>query len=65
MSRCAYNIACAQSLLGDAPSSLLWMKTALDEGFRDFNLINSDSDLDNARKLPEFRALVEAYSKER
>lgn len=56
----AYNIACAYALLGKNDHSLQWLNAALKEGFDDWNLMSTDSDLEAIRSLPEFKKLVQS-----
>ncbi len=52
-----YNVACGYSLKNDKDKAFDWLKKAMDAGFTDENKINSDSDLDNLRNDPRYKAL--------
>lgn len=53
-----YNLACAHSLADNAPLAQEYLRQAFSAGFDEFELVASDSDLDNLRKLPAFSELV-------
>lgn len=44
-----YNLACAQSLLGDKDAAAATLQTALDAGFLDYDLVKTDPDLEGVR----------------
>ena len=52
-----YSIACASSVLDQQDQAVEYLKKAVDAGFSDFELIDYDSDLDNVRSHPKFKAL--------
>ena len=54
-----YNIACACSRLQKTDKAIHYFEKALVAGFNDFKLIRKDPDLDNIRKDPKFKALLE------
>jgi tetratricopeptide (TPR) repeat protein len=56
-----FNLACFYSLQGMLPESLAAMETAMQAGYRKFDKIDTDSDLENVRRKPEFAKLVEKY----
>lgn len=58
MDKICYNIACLYSVKGDKNESLRWLKTALDKGYNNWDLIRIDKDLNNIRGLPDYRELV-------
>ncbi|MBI4584758.1 MAG: redoxin domain-containing protein [Planctomycetes bacterium] len=58
-----YNIACNFSLLKKAKDAVEHFEHALKHGYRGFEAIDKDADLDNVRKLPEFSALITRYKK--
>jgi tetratricopeptide (TPR) repeat protein len=53
----AYNIACAFALQGNLPEALQWLLRAVESGFSDRTLLESDADIAEVRKLPEFERL--------
>ncbi len=54
-----YNIGCGYALQSDAGNAVVWLQKAIDEGFDQWNLIESDSDLDPIRSDPRFRRLLD------
>ena len=56
-----YDAACLYSLMNDSITSLKYLKTALEKGYRDFRHIVLDSDLDNLRQLDVFKMLMSQY----
>ena len=56
-----YDQACLYAWMGRTQESVAALKTAFEKGYRDFNHIALDDDLDPVRDLPEFKALVEQY----
>lgn len=56
-----YDAACVYSLLGEKEMALRYLERALDNGFSNFVHIEKDTDLDNIRELPEFKALIDRY----
>ena len=57
-----YNIACIYAKQNMAEESLNWLKRALDKGFRDWKLIESDRDLDNIRETAGYKSLLSRRS---
>lgn len=57
----AYDYACAYSLMGDTDHALEWMRKAMSLGFRQFEHINRDPDMDNIRHLQSFKDLMTEY----
>ena len=53
-----YNIACGYALTGSKDKALDWLGRAVDAGFRDRQLMTTDSDLESLRGDPRFDALV-------
>ncbi len=53
-----YNIACGYALTGNKDKALDWLGRAVDAGFRDRQLMTTDSDLESLRGDPRFDALV-------
>lgn len=58
-----YNLACAQSLLGEKAKALAAIEEALKLGYDRFDHLEKDDDLKAARVGPEFAALLEKYKK--
>ncbi|MCM8792177.1 MAG: hypothetical protein NC826_03400 [Candidatus Omnitrophica bacterium] len=58
-----YNLACDYSLLKNIDASLKALRKALKLGFRDFRLIEKDSDLDYVRQDKRFEALILEFKK--
>ncbi len=54
-----YNLACAYSLKGESELALEHLETALDSGFRDFDHIKDDPDLDNIRYEDRYKELMD------
>ena len=55
----AYNIGCAMARAGRTDESMVWLGRAVEAGFRDQTLLNTDPDLTNLRSFPEFASLRE------
>jgi tetratricopeptide (TPR) repeat protein len=53
-----YNIACAQALMGDKEQALKSLEKSLDMGFRDLNLVRTDTDFDSIRNDPAYKKLA-------
>eukprot|EP01129_Flabellula_baltica_P005247 TRINITY_DN1884_c1_g1_i1.p1 TRINITY_DN1884_c1_g1~~TRINITY_DN1884_c1_g1_i1.p1 ORF type:complete len:382 (-),score=114.71 TRINITY_DN1884_c1_g1_i1:47-1135(-) len=53
-----YNLACADSLLGDVQSSVDHLEKAINAGFRDFTHLLKDADLDNLRNSEAFERIA-------
>jgi Zn-dependent protease len=53
----AYNIACAFAMQGNLPEALQWLRRAVESGFSDKTLMESDADIAEVRKLPEFEPI--------
>ncbi len=54
-----YNIACAYSLLEDLDESVAALEKSVEYGYDDLEWMQRDSDLDNIRDHPRYKALVE------
>lgn len=54
-----YNIACIYSLMDNPDSAIKWLERAIDCGFKDFDHMREDPDLDNIRANPEYVKLLE------
>jgi hypothetical protein len=57
-----YNLSCAESLLGNIKEALHWLKQSIIEGYRNFEHMMKDQDLENLRKSPEFKELLETLN---
>ncbi|MDY0188237.1 MAG: tetratricopeptide repeat protein [Syntrophus sp. (in: bacteria)] len=56
-----YNLACLYSLKGDVDFGLDELDAALANGFSDYESLRKDPDLNNLRKHPEFKKILEAH----
>lgn len=56
-----YNLACSYSLLGMVESALIALQKAIEFGYDEFDYMQEDRDLQNIRKDPRFRELLENY----
>lgn len=56
-----YDAACFSSRIGDTRKALYYLRTAFEKGFRRFSHVRMDDDLEAARALPEFEALMSEY----
>jgi tetratricopeptide (TPR) repeat protein len=55
---CLYNLACCHARNRNFDASLHYLKSALDNGFHDFEQINADADLNVIRELEEYNQLA-------
>lgn len=53
----AYNAACSWARAGDTEQALTWLDRAVENGFRDTALIDSDNNFDDIRDTDGFRAV--------
>ncbi len=61
-----YNLACCYSLLNDKLNAIKYFEESIKAGFDSLAHIEIDTDLDNIRSTPEFKALMKKYfSKDR
>jgi len=58
-----YNLACSLALTRHFDEALFELRKAVELGYRDFNFMKQDRDLDPIRKDPRFRALVREYER--
>lgn len=58
-----YNIACAHSRLGDVDASLTWLHKAVEAGFRQHSLLNTDGDLAALRSDSRFPDILETVKR--
>lgn len=56
-----YNLASLYSLKGDIDLALDEIDSSLASGFSDYDALRRDPDLDNVRKSPEFRKVLEKH----
>ena len=56
-----YDAACLYSRMGNKNKALDMLKIALEKGFRRFNHIENDDDLDGIRQTEEFKNLIKTY----
>lgn len=61
----SYNLACLYSLQKMQKKSLKYFEQALQKGFNNFEHIKIDTDLDNIRQTPQFKALLQKYFPEK
>lgn len=57
----AYNVACGFSLSGDRERAFEWLHRAVDQGFQNWDLLETDTDLDPLRDDPRFAELLERH----
>ncbi len=50
-----YNLACSLSLLGEMAGALAALREAVEFGYRDFEYLLADGDLEAVRQMAEFR----------
>jgi hypothetical protein len=53
-----YNAACFYALIGDKAAAIENLKTAIDNGFRNFEYIKHDPDFYSLKEEPDFIALI-------
>jgi Flp pilus assembly protein TadD len=56
-----YNLACRYATLKQPDLALRTLRTAVELGYRDFQTIMQDRQLESVRKDPRFRALLREY----
>lgn len=59
-----YNLACVYARQGDMNGSLKWLAGAVEKGFSDRGLLESDQDLENIRSTARYRELVNTLGSE-
>lgn len=60
---CSYDAACLYALMGEKEKAIGYLRTALEKGYRRFVPIERDRDMDNIRREPAFKELLETYRK--
>ena len=55
-----YVEACVLAMAGETDKAMAGLEDAVNSGFADLNLLNTDHDLDRLRKLPRFETLVQS-----
>lgn len=58
-----YDAACLYSRMGEKDKAIAYLRKAFEKGFRSFNHMENDDDLDPIRLLPEYINLVDEYRK--
>lgn len=58
-----YDAACLYSVIGEKEQAIDYLRLALEKGFRRFAHIERDNDLNNIRKLPAFKELLDKYKR--
>lgn len=59
-----YDAACLYSIMGEKEKAIDYLKQAFEQGYRRIAHTYADHDLDNIRELPEYKAILDKYSKE-
>lgn len=57
----AYDAACLYSRMGETEKSIDFLRTSLEDGYRNFYHIEHDYDLQNIRATEQYRTLIEEY----
>ena len=57
-----YDASCLYSLMGKTETALDYLEKALESGYKNFNHMLRDYDLDNIRETTEYQALVTKYA---
>ena len=58
-----YDAACLYSIMGDKEKAIFYLRKTLENGYRNFNHIKRDRDLNNIRSTAEYKALMDEYEK--
>jgi tetratricopeptide (TPR) repeat protein len=58
-----YSFACLESMEGNTEQSIVYLEKALELGFRNRALVEESGFLENARRSPRFRQIVDRYFK--
>ena len=59
----AYDIACIYALKGDKKRALDWLRTALELGFKDFDHLREDADLESLRTETDYVDMLYRYDR--
>ena len=59
-----YNLACRYALLKQRDKAITTLRKAVELGYRDFEFMQEDHDLDSIRKDPRFRKLLKEFAEE-
>ncbi len=59
-----YDAACLNARMGNVDSSLCYLRTAFEKGYRRFAHIDRDDDMDSLRDTEGFKLLMQEYRKE-
>ncbi|MCI0701040.1 MAG: hypothetical protein L0241_08150 [Planctomycetia bacterium] len=57
-----YNLACRYALLKQRDKAITALRKAVELGYRDFQFMAEDHDLDSIRKDPRFRKLIKEFA---
>jgi tetratricopeptide (TPR) repeat protein len=58
-----YNLACSFALLRKADQALKALERAIELGYRDFQYMAQDKDLDSIRKDPRFQQIIREFTR--
>lgn len=56
-----YSAACLYSIMGENDKALSYLSKSLENGYRNFNHIKRDRDLNNIRQTAEYKAMMDEY----
>jgi len=56
-----YNLACSLARIGQRAEAIESLRRALEQGYRDFDYLHADGDLDALRGEPAFERLLQEY----
>jgi tetratricopeptide (TPR) repeat protein len=56
-----YNIACIYARQHKIDESLVWLKKAIGKGFKDWDLLKADHDMDNMRETPFYKETLKNH----
>jgi tetratricopeptide (TPR) repeat protein len=56
-----YNYSCYYSLVGDIPKGIQSLNQAISYGFKNYQTLKSDPDIDNLRQSPKFKELQDLF----
>lgn len=58
-----YNLSCFYSLKNNKKEALKFLKKAIELGYRDFDYIENDKDLNNLRNETKYKSIIKKYKK--